>query len=340
MKRAFYASDSTYDGIFYTAVKTTNIFCRPSCKVRKPLEKNISFYTTVKDVLFAGYNPCKKCKPLEIPGSHPEWVKELLGLIEKSHDKRIRDREIQRIGIEPSKARRYFVKNFGMTFQAFQRSNRLSFAIQKIREGEKLDEVVFSNGYNSHSGFRNAFRKTFGKPPGKSKTTDCIVTSQMESPLGPIIIGSTSAGLCFLEFNDRRMFEKQIETLRKRFKLAIVSGKNEHTVKAITELKKYFKGELKFFSVPLVFPGTEFHVKVWSELLKISYGRTISYEELAHRVGIPNACRAVGTANGMNRIAIIIPCHRVINKSGKLGGYGGGLRRKEWLLALEQSHLK
>lgn len=338
MRNAFYRNDSTYDGIFYVAVKTTNIFCRPTCKVKKPLEKNIEFFTSARDALFAGYRACKRCKPLEPAGAQPEWVKKLIEMVDKSSDKRINDGALKKTGIDPARARRYFMNTYGMTFHAYQRSRRLSSALTQIREGSKLDEVILGNGYESHSGFRDAFGKVFGKPPGKSKSSDCVVTTLVESPLGHIILGASEKGLCLCEFTDRRMLEFQMKTLHKRLDAAIVPGTNEHIKLARHELKEYFSGKLKKFSVKLIYPGTEFQQNVWTQLQKIPYGETISYAELAKRVGIPGAVRAAGTANGMNRIGIIIPCHRVVNKSGKLGGYGGGVWRKQWLLDLEIRH--
>lgn len=338
MKRAVYSKDKSYDGIFFVAVKSTNIFCRPACPARKPLEKNMVFYPSARDALFAGYRACKKCRPMELSGTHPDWVQKLLSKIDSSDDKRIRDGELRQMGIQPEKARRYFMKNYGMTFHAYQRSRRLGTALTQIREGSKIDEAVFSNGYSSHSGFRDAFFKVFGRPPGKSEKTNCIVTSLYQSKLGPIIIGATSKGVCLVEFSDRRMLEYQLKTLRRRFNAAIIPGSNKHIEQVKSELDEYFKGNLKSFKTPLVYPGTDFQVNVWNKLKKIPYGKTISYVELAEEIGLKGASRAVGTANGMNRIAIIIPCHRVVNKDGRLGGYGGGLWRKQWLLELERIH--
>lgn len=338
MKRAVYSKDKSYDGIFFVAVKSTNIFCRPACPARKPLEKNMVFYPSAREALFAGYRACKKCRPMELSGTHPDWVQKLLSKIDSSDDKRIRDGELRRMGIQPEKARRYFMKNYGMTFHAYQRSRRLGTAFTQIREGSKIDDAVFSNGYSSHSGFRDAFSKVFGKPPGRSETTDCIVTSMYQSKLGPIIIGANSKGVCLVEFSDRRMLEYQLKTLRRRFNSAIIPGSNKHIEQVKNELDEYFKGNLKSFKTPLVYPGTDFQVNVWNKLKKIPYGKTISYVELAEEIGLKGASRAVGTANGMNRIAIIIPCHRVVNKDGRLGGYGGGLWRKQWLLEMERIH--
>jgi AraC family transcriptional regulator of adaptative response/methylated-DNA-[protein]-cysteine methyltransferase len=335
MKRALYSKDSTYDGIFYVAVKSTNIFCRPSCPAKKPLEKNVSFYPSAKEALFAGFRPCKRCKPLSLKGSHPDWVNKLFEIADNSGTKRVHDYDIRNAGIEPARARRYFLKNYGMTYHAYCRSRRLGESLADIREGGTIDDAVFNKGYESHSGFRDAFFRIFGMPPGKAAGKDCIYTSLTESPLGSIILAATSKALCLAEFTDRRMLEYQVKTLKKYFKTAIVPGTNKIIEDAIKQLKEYFDGKRSKFELPLDFPGTEFQVKVWNELLKIPYGKTISYEELANKTGHRGACRAVGTANGMNRMAIIIPCHRVVNKGGKLGGYGGGLWRKQWLLNLE-----
>jgi AraC family transcriptional regulator of adaptative response/methylated-DNA-[protein]-cysteine methyltransferase len=339
MKKAVYNKDRSYDGIFYVAVRTTNIFCRPSCPAKKPLEKNITFYPSARDALFAGYRPCKRCSPLSTNGDQPEWVKKLFALAESSPLTRIKDNDLRKSGIEPARARRYFLRNFGMTFHSFSRSRRLGEALAKIRDGGDIDEVVYTNGYESHSGFRDAFGKVFGKSPGRSRDDECIFTSLTESPLGPVILAANTKGICMVEFSDRRMLEHQVQTLRRHFKCAILPGENEFITQAKHELEEYFAGRLTKFKVPIVFPGTEFQKKVWSQLLKISYGKTISYEELARRTGDRKASRAVGNANGLNRIGVIIPCHRVVNKDGKLGGYGGGLWRKQWLLDMEKSKL-
>jgi AraC family transcriptional regulator of adaptative response/methylated-DNA-[protein]-cysteine methyltransferase len=200
--------------------------------------------------------------------------------------------------------------------------------------------VVFDNGYESHSGFREAFEKAFGQPPGKSRDAECVVTTWVETPLGPMVAGATKDGLCLLEFTDRRMLETQLAVVKKRFGCPVLPGENSQLSQLKTELAGYFAGERREFTVPLVYPGTPFEEAVWKALLEIPYGETTSYEDLARRVGKPGACRAVGSANGRNRIAIVIPCHRVVNKSGELGGYGGGKWRKQKLLELEQANTR
>ncbi len=339
MHDAFMTRDASYDGIFFTGVRTTGIFCRPSCPARKPKSENIEFFSTVREALFAGYRPCERCRPLNALGSHPEWVMKLLRRIEDEPTGRVRDTDVRTMGIQPERARRYFIKHFGMTFQAYSRARRLGHSLHSIREGTRLDDVILGHGYESHSGFRDAFSRTFGRPPGKSQKSDCIVTAMIESPIGPLVAGANAEGVVLLEFTDRRMMEHQFSSLRKHFRCAVVPGENPHLDALRRELCEYFDGKRKQFTVPLVFPGTPFEERVWKALLKIPYGQTRSYEDLAQTLGAAGAQRAVGRANGMNRIAIIIPCHRVINKNGQLGGYGGGLWRKQRLLDLERGVL-
>ncbi len=335
MQRAYLGKDPSYDGVFFLGVRTTGIFCRPSCPARKPLPKNVDYFASVREALFAGYRPCKRCRPLDTNGQPPKWVSDALALAGSTSEK-IKDAELRRSGIDPFRIRRYFRKYYGMTFQAYCRSQRMGSALDQLRRGTGLDDVALGNGFESHSGFRDAFARTFGKPPGRSEDLDCIVVSWFESPLGPLVTAANNRGLCLLEFTDRRMLENQFLTLKKLFSCAIVPGRNQHLNVLEKELEQYFAGHLKHFSVPLVYPGTPFQERVWNELLRIPYGQTRSYEDLARQIAAAGSQRAVGHANGQNRIAIVIPCHRVVNKDGKLGGYGGGLWRKQFLLGLEQ----
>ncbi len=335
MTRAYLDSDASYQGLFFLGVRTTGIFCRPTCPARKPLPKNVEFFGSTRDALASGYRPCKRCRPLDAD-DQPTWATKLLNEIESDPAPRITDAELRTRGIDPATVRRYFLRRYGTTFQAFTRARRLSNGYHLIRENESMDKAVFESGYESHSGFRDAFLRTFGDTPGKAREGESVLLSWLRSPLGPLIAGATPDGVCLLEFTDRRMIEKQFETLRKQFATPLVPGTNAHLEMLEEELTNYFTGKLRDFSVPLVYPGTDFQKRVWRELLKIPYGETRSYEDLAIAVGDKNAVRAVGRANGLNRIAIVIPCHRVVNKNGELGGYGGGLRRKQFLLDLER----
>lgn len=174
---------------------------------------------------------------------------------------------------------------------------------------------------------------------GSDLAEDRIHLSWLPSPLGPLVIGATQRGVCLVEFKDPERFAPQLETISELLDVPTVAGKNEHLDKLEAELEAYFAGKLREFTVPLVHPGTPFQERVWTALRSIPYGVTWSYAELARAVGAERGQRAVGRANGANRIAILIPCHRVVNQGGQLGGYGGGLERKEFLLGLERKQL-
>ena len=166
-----------------------------------------------------------------------------------------------------------------------------------------------------------------------------IVTTLITTPLGPMLAGATDDGICLAEFSDRRMLPTQLETLRRRLARPIVAGRHPHLDRLETQLGEYFAGTRTDFDVPLVTPGSPFQERTWAELRRLAAGATLSYDELAQRVGRPHAQRAVGTANGANRIAVVIPCHRVVRKGGETGNYGGGRWRKAWLLAHEAAAL-
>ena len=165
-----------------------------------------------------------------------------------------------------------------------------------------------------------------------------IVHSWLRTPLGPMIAVASDAGVALLEFVDRRALERELNDLRRHFGTAIVPGSNEHLERLKTEMKEYFAGSLKDFTVALDLPATPFQRDVWARLREIPFGRTQSYGEMARRVGRPGASRAVGSANGQNRVAIVVPCHRVVRADGSLSGYGGGVWRKQRLIDHERAH--
>ena len=335
MFKAFMGRDPAYDGLFYTGVKTTSIFCLPSCSAKKPKKENIEYFRTVQEATFSGYRPCKRCHPMSTNGKNPTWFSDLVEKVDRDPSVRIKDQDLREMSLDPATVRRIFQKKYGMTFQAYCRARRLQGAFEQIRNGVNLFDVAFDHGYESNSGFRDAFKKAFGRSPGRRHDVSCITVTWLESPVGPLIAGTSEKGICLLEFTDRRMLEAQFRSLEKRFGLPMVPGKHKYLDQLRQELQEYFDRSRKGFDVPLDYPGSDFQRAVWKELLKIPYGKTCSYQDIARRVGKVGAVRAVGRTNGLNRIAIVIPCHRVVNKSGNLGGYGGGLRRKEFLLGLE-----
>jgi len=336
MRRAFLAGDASYDGVFFTGVKTTGIFCRPSCSARKPRPENVEFFASPKEAMFSGYRACKRCHPLDADGRPPPWVAKLLARLDATPGERIRAGDLRAEGVDPARARRWFQKHYGMTFQAYCRARRLAGAFREIKGGSTVSEVASGSGFESESGFRAAFARAFGAAPVEAAAGEAVALEWIASPVGPLVAGATDEGLCFLEFSDRRMLEAQLATLRRRLGAPLVPGRHRWLDVLREQLDAYFAARRQSFDLPLVIRGTPFQEQVWRTLLEIPYGETWSYRDVAARIKQPGATRAVGTANGMNRIAIVIPCHRVVNADGRMGGYGGGVWRKQFLLDLER----
>jgi AraC family transcriptional regulator of adaptative response/methylated-DNA-[protein]-cysteine methyltransferase len=336
MIQAFMARDPAYEGVFFTAVKSTGIFCRIGCPARTPRVNQLEFFATARDALFAGFRPCKRCHPIQPLGATPSWLQALLEAVEKDPESRWSDADIRALRLHPDRVRRWFQKNHGMTFHAFARARRLGRALGQIRQGTPVLSAALDHGYDSLSGFNEAFRNLIGSNPRNARRSAVVNVSRITTPLGPMIACATDGALCLLEFTDRRMMERQMLRIQKHLKAVFVPGTNSILEQTAHELDAYFRGDLRGFTVPLEIVGSEFQRSVWQKLQEIPYGKTASYRDVAVQVNAPNAVRAVGRANGDNRIAIIIPCHRVIGSNGELTGYGGGLWRKRRLLDIEQ----
>jgi AraC family transcriptional regulator, regulatory protein of adaptative response / methylated-DNA-[protein]-cysteine methyltransferase len=336
--KALMNKDPQFEGLFFAGIKTTGIFCRPTCRARKPKKENVKFFPTAKDALSAGYRPCKICRPLEYPDETLPEIKTLLREIETNPGSKITDYELTQRGIAPSKVRRWFLKNHGITFHAYQRMFRINNSLGSIKRGAKVIEAAYDSGYESLSGFQHTFKKAVSQNPSKIKNGNILSFERFSTPLGPMIAIGDDEGIYLLEFTDRRMLETELKQLEKYFKAVILPGSNRHINELKYQLDQYFEGKRKQFDIPIKTFGTDFQKKAWSALMKIPYGKTRSYKMQAEIIGRPKAVRAVGTANGLNRLSIIIPCHRVIGEDGKLTGYGGGLWRKQWLLNHEMKN--
>ena len=330
--------DSAFEGIFVVGVKTTGVFCRPTCSARMPKRENVEFFSSAREALSHGYRPCKICAPMQYQGAPPDWIKPLLGEINNAATLKLRDRDLRERGLEPSRVRYWFKKQHGMTFQGYLRSIRIGQAFGRIKQGEKVVATAFESGYQSLSGFADSFKKTADFSPSKSLNNQLIQTTRIFTPLGPMLVGATEDGICLLEFIDRRMLETEIRRVSKRLNAGFVPGFSKHFDELNQQLEEYFSGKRREFCIPLVLAGTPFQKKVWAELQRIPHGSTRSYKEQAEIMGVPKAVRAVAKANGDNNIAIIIPCHRVVGTTGELTGYGGGLWRKHYLLNHETSN--
>jgi AraC family transcriptional regulator, regulatory protein of adaptative response / methylated-DNA-[protein]-cysteine methyltransferase len=336
MYRALSRRDAAYEGVFFTGVKTTGIFCRPTCKAKRPRAENVEFFPTVTEALHGGYRPCRLCRPMDGTKPVPSLVEKLRRAAEAAPDGRVTDKDLAAMGVEPTTARRQFKAYHGMTFHAYQRARRMGLALRDVKAGKPVIDVQLGRGYESTSGFREAFARVFGAPPRGAKDAACLLARRIETPLGTMLALADDAGLRLLEFVDRRGLERELVGLRRRLKCAIVPGNHPVLDRTAAELAAYFAGQRTQFEVPLAPVGSEFQLRVWTELGKIPPGRTRSYTEMAERVGLANGRRAIARANGSNMLAIVIPCHRVIRANGDLCGYAGGIWRKQRLLEHER----
>ena len=264
----------------------------------------------------------------------PAQVKAAIKMVKDSPKEKIPDYQLKQNDIDPDLVRRWFKKHHGMTFQAFQRMYRINNAYLELKTTKK---TASDTDHDSLRGFGYTYKKLPDNSPknsvvNTSTASDMILINRITTPLGPMFVGATDKGVCLLEFVDRRMLETEFKDLQRLLKSKIVAGENTHTKQAKKEITEYFDGKRKVFEVVLHTPGTEFQNTVWKALNQIPYGTTSTYQLQAERIGKPKAVRAVASANGFNRVSIIVPCHRVIGKDGKLRGYGGGLERKQWLI--------
>ena len=270
----------------------------------------------------------------------PPLVEKLRRTVEASADGRVSDKDLIAMGVEPSTARWQFKAYHGLTFHAYQRARRMGLALREVKIGRPVIEVQLEQGYESPSGFREAFTRIFGRAPRHAQDGRCLLAQRIETPLGTMLAVADETGLRLLEFADRRGLERELAGLRRRLKCAIVPGRNAILDKIVGELGRYFSGESLGFDVPLAPVGSAFQLRVWAELQTIAPGETRSYAAMAAKLGIPKAPRAIGRANGSNMLALVIPCHRVIRADGSLCGYAGGLWRKQRLIEHEQNHAR
>lgn len=346
MYRALVERDQSFEGLFFACVRTTGIFCRPTCHARKPKPENVEFAPSIQDALHRGYRPCLLCEPMSSGAAAANWLAPLLDEIKTQPEVKLKDQDLRVRGLDPVQVRRTFKRSFGMTFQAYQRAYRLGTAMKALHAGATTIDAGMDAGFESDSGFREAFARVFGATPGRSRGTALLAATWIETPLGPMLAIAGDAGLELLEFVDRRALESELRKLRASTRVAppapgavVVPGDHPILGRTEAQLREYFAGTRRAFDLPLQQRGSPFQLAAWQALCEIPYGQTRSYTDMAQRVGSPGAVRAIGRANGRNQIAIVVPCHRVIRADGSLCGYGGGRWRKQWLLDHEKQAL-
>src|SRR5213592_81981 len=204
MYRALLNRDSSFEGIFFVGVRTTGIFCRPTCTAKKPARENVDFFATSNQALHDGYRPCLRCHPMNPDKRLPELIERLRVEVERAPGGRLTDKELAAMAIDPSTARRQFKRHYGMTFQAYHRARRLGLALRDVRRGGRVGEARNGSGFESESGFREAFTKIFGEPPTAARACGPLFAERIDTPLGAMLAIADDEGLRLLEFVDRR----------------------------------------------------------------------------------------------------------------------------------------
>jgi len=333
---AFMRRDRRWDGRVIGAVKTTGIYCKPSCPAKRPKRENVEFFATGDEARSAGYRPCMRCKPDEV-GRDREAVAKAVELIEAAEEAPSLAEVADAVGYAPHHFQRIFTRDLGVSPAGYWRGLRAKRAADALAETEQVTEAIYEAGYSGPSRFYADAKERLGMTPsawrdgGRGETIRYVVT---DSPLGPLLVAATPKGIC------RLTFDEDESALAYRFPNATIVP-DDGTISAWVE------GALEAIEHPQSAPdlpidvrGAAFPEAVWRELRRIPLGETRSYADIARAVGQPDAMRAVGTANGSNPVAVLVPCHRVIRSDGTLGGYAGGLDRKRKLLDTEGARWK
>ncbi len=334
--KALVNRDMQYDGQAFVGVTSTGIFCRLTCAARKPKSENCRFFDSPSSCVQEGFRPCKRCKPLGKEAALEPAIDVLLQALKEHPERRWQERDIRKLGFDPSTVRRAFKRYFGTTFLEIARLTRLREGFDTLIEGGSVMDSQVTAGFESSSAFRRAFVKLLGNTPANFTGKELLKADWVDTPLGPMLAVCDASSLHLLEFIDRKALPAELKKLSKLVRGELGLGRFATTDQIESELNDYFTATSATFNTRLAFHGSAFTRSVWDELRKIPAGATRSYSDIARAIGNPNAVRAVARANGANQISIVIPCHRVLGADGSLTGYGGGLWRKQKLIELER----
>jgi AraC family transcriptional regulator of adaptative response/methylated-DNA-[protein]-cysteine methyltransferase len=343
MNRSYYdaltARDPAFDGVFLYAVTTTGVYCRPTCKSRRPLEGNVRFFADAAGARSAGFRACKRCRPDDVAyDAQPEWLAQACRFLEASEEAPTLDEVAAHVGVSRAHLQRTFTKAIGVSprrYAATLREGRLRTA---LRSGATVSAATYESGFGSSSRVYESAAATIGMTPahyrhGAAGTT--VAYGIVASALGPVLVAATDRGIAHVALGDD---EAELEAgLRASFPQATLERSDDRVESATSALVRYLSAGGPWPQLPLDVRATAFQARVWEALTHIAPGATTTYGELARALGDPNATRAVARACATNPVALLIPCHRVIAKNGDMRGYRWGIDRKTRLLDLERN---
>jgi AraC family transcriptional regulator of adaptative response/methylated-DNA-[protein]-cysteine methyltransferase len=330
--------DATWDGQFVLAVKTTGIYCRPSCKCRQPLRQNVSFYDTPAEAEAAGFRACKRCAPDRL-AFEAEIGARVCAFIDAHLDERLTlDRLGEAVGLSPAHLQRVFKQVTGVSPRQYVEARRVGQLKANLREGQPITTALYDAGFSSSSRIYEDAGAKLGMTPAAYRKGGAGMHIQYtisECPLGYLLVGATERGLCAVSLGDSpAAVEQWLQTDYPQAELEAADGS---LAQVVDQLVRHLSGDLPHLDLPLDVQATAFQLRVWEALRQIPYGETRSYAQVAESLGEPTAARAVARACATNRVALVIPCHRVVRGDGDLSGYRWGVGRKAALLAGERS---
>ena len=336
--QATLARDARADGAFFFGVKSTQIYCRPSCPARRPLRKNTLFFPTPADAEREGFRPCQRCKPNEIPQA-VQMVQRAAQVLKNDVDEAVSVVMLARkVGVPSGALRRAFRQQAGLSPKELSAALRLKKFKQLLREGSSISDALYATGYGSTSRVYERSDAHLGMTPatyrkgGKGMKIQYTTT---KSYLGEVLVAATERGVSAVYLGDTTA--KLVSELREEYPRAeIAAAKGEYS-KWVEEIVSRIEGSAPRRELPLDLQATAFQRRVWKELQKIPRGTTRTYGQVARAMGQPRAVRAVARACATNPVSIVVPCHRVVRADGNLAGYRWGLSRKEKLLERERA---
>jgi AraC family transcriptional regulator of adaptative response/methylated-DNA-[protein]-cysteine methyltransferase len=337
--QAIVEKDPKADGQFWTAVKTTGIFCRPSCPARTPNRENVTFYDSTEEAEKAGFRACKRCDP-KGPGraaQHAEIVATACRMIKEAEAYPNLDELAAAVKVSPFYFHRLFKAETGLTPKAYANAHRSDRVRKALPRRTTVTEAIYESGFNSNGRFYANSSKMLGMKPKEYRdggTGNTIRFAIGECSLGSILVASSEKGVCAIFMgNDPDALARELQD---RFPKANLVGGDREFEKLIAKVVGFIEAPKIGLDLPLDVRGTAFQRRVWKELQRIPIGSTSTYSKIANRIGSPKSVRAVAQACGANAIAVAIPCHRVLRKDGDICGYHWGVDRKRALLAKEE----
>jgi AraC family transcriptional regulator, regulatory protein of adaptative response / methylated-DNA-[protein]-cysteine methyltransferase len=328
---AFSARNRAFDGMFVGAVRTTGIYCKPSCPARHPLPENVEYFADGEGARAAGYRACLRCRPDEV-GRDREAVAKAVALIEADEAMPVLETLAAQVGYAPHHFHRLFKRDVGVTPIAYARALRAKRTEAVLSKSATVTEAIYEAGFESSSRFYAETGDRLGMTPSAWRNGGAGVTIRyaiVDTVLGRMLLAATARGIC------RLSFDEDGGELHRRFPKATIENDNGEMAELIAGAVLAVEHPATMPELPLDVRGTAFQQAVWQELRRIPPGETRSYAQIAAAVGKPGAVRATGSANGANNVAVLIPCHRVIRSDGNMGGYAYGLERKIELLRRE-----